>query len=149
MPIAVLIADDHELVRAGLRATFERNGIAVAGEAPTAGEALRLACSCAADVMLLDIRWMKGDESWSGDEGLELLERIHATRPHLAILMYSVEDGRGLIARCRELGAMGYLVKGRDDRLLWQAVHAAYAGEQTWPDSPTRSRPACTRSRLQ
>jgi DNA-binding NarL/FixJ family response regulator len=131
--ITILIADDHALVRAGLRATFEREGLEVAGEASTAGETLRLACGPAGDVLLLDIRWAGTDPPGWEIRGIELLERIHSARPQLPILMYSVVDSPNVIARCRELGATGYLVKGQDEFLLLRAIYAACDGRETWP----------------
>jgi DNA-binding NarL/FixJ family response regulator len=137
MPIGLLIADDHELIRAGLRQTFARDGLRVVGEAATAEEALRFALDPAADVLVLDISWMNEDESSTDDRGLEVLRRIRRARPDIAILIYSMHDGRRYVERCRRLGANGYLVKGVDDRLLPSAIYAVHAGEQIWSDSAT------------
>jgi len=137
MPIGLLIADDHELIRAGLRQAFARDGLRVVGEAATAAEARRLALDPAADVLTLDISWMNEDESSTDDLGLELLRWIRMARPDISILIYSMHDGHRYIERCRRLGANGYLVKGVDDRLLPSAIYAVYAGEQIWSEATT------------
>lgn len=141
MPIALLIADDHELVREGLRQTFARTDVAVVAEAATVDEARRLALEPGIDVVLLDVSWCR-DETLRAD-GFALLEEILAARAQLPVLMYSIRDGRDCIERCRRLGAAGYLVKGIDDRRLLTAVRAVYGGRQVWPQ---RLRPFPARS---
>lgn len=131
MPIALLIADDYELIRLGLRHTFAHTDIEIVAEAATPAEARRYARDEAVDVLLLDLSWRRGGAS--GLEGLDLLAEIRALRARLAILIYSIYDGAGHVARCRRLGADGYLVKGADDRRLPAAVRAAYAGRPVWP----------------
>lgn len=131
MPIALLIADDHKLVREGLRQTFARTDVAVVAEAASVAEARRSALGPAVDVVLLDLNWSR-DGTYRA-EGFALLEQIRAARAQLPVLMYSIRDGRECIERCRHLGAAGYLVKGVDDWRLVTAVHAVYEGHQVWP----------------
>lgn len=137
MSIALLIADDHELVRDGLRQTFVCRGINVVGEASTVDAARRLALDEAVDVMLLDLSWRQ--ESPAAGDGFDLLGEIRVARPLMGIVVYSIHDRPDYIDHCRRLGANGYLVKGVDDRQLVTAVHAAYAGEQYWPLERRRS----------
>ncbi|HVW70505.1 MAG TPA: response regulator [Steroidobacteraceae bacterium] len=132
MPIALLIADDHELVRAGLRQTFDGSDILIVGEASTAPEALHGALDPGVQALLLDIRWT-GGLSASRDAGLDVLAQIRAARPQLPILLYSTESAADCVESCRRLGANGYLIKGLDDGRLVTAVHAVHAGEQIWP----------------
>jgi two-component system nitrate/nitrite response regulator NarL len=132
MSIALLIADDHPLVREGLRAAFERTDITIVGEASTVAEALRFGLDQSVEVIMLDISWAE-DEYGMADYGFELLSNIRCARPDVAVLMYSVQDAQSYIARCRRLRANGYLVKGVDDRLLVTAVRAVFAGEEIWP----------------
>jgi two-component system response regulator NreC len=146
MSIALLIADDHELIRAGLRATFARTGIVVVGEAATGEEALRLAGDALVDVVLLDISWARGEIAIS-DQGFDLLSQIRFTRPRLPILMYSLHDSASYIQRCRLLGANGYLCKGVDDSRLTAAVRAVFAGREVWPDQLRRRGVSVTRRR--
>jgi DNA-binding NarL/FixJ family response regulator len=138
MSIRLLIADDHDLVREGLRQIFERSGVEVVGEAGSAAEVLERAVDVQVEVLLLDIGWISDDESTSSDTGLDLLEQIHALRPALPILMYSAQDGTTYLELCHCLGASGYLVKGIDDVLLVTAVHALYSGQQIWSEAAQR-----------
>lgn len=131
MPITLLIADDHELVRHGLRCTFARTDVEVVAEAATPAEARRAAADPAVDVMLLDVRWRQGEGA--SLDGFDLLAEIRASRTRLAVLMYSICGRADYVERCRCLGAAGYLVKGVDDRRLLAAVRAAHAGRQVWP----------------
>lgn len=131
MPISLLIADDHELVRQGLRYTFAGTDIEIVAEAATPAEALRRARDPGVDVVLLDVSWWRGVAG--GLDGFDLLAEIRALRPRVAVLMYSIFDRVECVERCRRLGGDGYLVKGIDDRRLPAAVRAAYAGRQVWP----------------
>jgi DNA-binding NarL/FixJ family response regulator len=133
MPISLLIADDHPLIRAGLRRIFGRTGIAVAGEAASIAEAIEGASDPGVDVVLLDLRWINGGGTATEEAGLHILGKIRAARDELGILMYSSVDAPSCIARCRELGADGYLIKGVDDATLPAAVRAVHAGDQIWP----------------
>lgn len=134
MAITLLIIDDHPLVRAGLRQTFASSGVEVVGEAATVAEARRRAREADVDVVLLDIGWVRDDETGGADLGFELLSEIRAARPGLPVLMYSIRDSVACVDRCRRLGANGYLVKGIDDRLLVAAVRAVHDGRQVWPN---------------
>jgi DNA-binding NarL/FixJ family response regulator len=134
LSIGLLIADDHELVRAGLRQAFARSDVVVVGEASTATEALSHALDSRVQVMLLDVTWISQDELTLRNTGFDLLEQIRSLRPELPILMYSAHDEARYIGRCYRLGASGYLIKGVDDALLVNAVRAVSLGEQIWPD---------------
>ncbi len=136
MPIALLIADDHELVRAGLRQTFEGSDILIVGEASTASEALNAALDRYVQVLLLDVSWV-GSSVVSRTAGIDLLAQIRPARPALPILMYSSEAGPDYVESCRRLGANGYLIKGLDDGQLVTAVCAVHSGKQIWPSSNT------------
>lgn len=135
MSIALVIADDHPVMRESLRTAFSVTDIEIIGEAATPSEALEQASDPRVDVLLLDMHWSQGAEQDSEDEGIEILQAIRSTRPDLAILMYSAEDSTDCIARCYRLGADGYLVKGVDDARLTSAVRAVDAGTEIWPES--------------
>lgn len=134
MSIAVLIADDHELLRLGLRGALESNGFWVVAEAATPLEAVTYALDPRVQVVLLDLSWTSCPNA-ARDEGLRLLRAIRSAHPTLPILMYSVETGSECIERCRCAGASGYLIKGVDDAVLGWAVRAVHAGEQIWLES--------------
>ncbi len=133
MCIAVLIADDHELVRSALRDLLERHGFSVA-EASTPLEVLTYALEPNVQVVLLDLSWASCTNA-TRDEGVKLLQEIRSAHPRLPVLMYSVEARSEFIERCRRAGASGYLIKGLDDAALTWAVRAVHAGGDIWPDA--------------
>jgi DNA-binding NarL/FixJ family response regulator len=132
MSIAVLVADDHELVRSGLRGVLECNGFSVVAEAATPLEVVTHALDPRVQVVLLDLSWANCTNA-ARDEGLALLRAIRSAQPSLPVLMYSVEAGPECIERCRREGASGYLIKGREDAVLAWAVRAVHAGGEIWP----------------
>lgn len=133
MCIAVLIADDHGLVRSGVRGVLERKGFLIAAEASTPAEVMACVLKPSVQVVLLDLSWSNCANA-THDEGLKLLKLIRAARASPRVLMYSIEASPQCIERCRHAGASGYLIKGLDDRLLAWAVRTVYAGGEIWPD---------------
>jgi DNA-binding NarL/FixJ family response regulator len=127
MTIRLLIADDHELVREGLRATFAHTRIEVMGEATSCAEAIRLANDVPADVLLLDV-------SMPGGDGFEVLRHVRSI-PTLAVVMYSMHDRDHYFRRARELGASGYLTKQASSEQLVNVIEAASRGESHWSSS--------------
>ena len=125
MPIRLLIADDHEVVRVGLRELMKDSDIAVVAEASTGEEAVRLSREVSPQVLLLDIIMPQGD-------GLTVLPRIKAEMPHLPILMFSGHDNPTFIARAVALGAAGYLLKNAGGDTLMQAIREVAAGRMIW-----------------
>jgi DNA-binding NarL/FixJ family response regulator len=125
MSIRLLIADDHLVVRTGLRSLLMDTDIEIVGEATTGEEAIRMATSTNPDVALLDIRMPNGD-------GLSTLSRIKLEAPDLPILVYSTYDNPTYVARAVALGANGYLLKGASREQLIDAIRKAAAGEAAW-----------------
>jgi DNA-binding NarL/FixJ family response regulator len=125
MPIRILIADDHEVVRCGLRSLVQNSDVEVAAEASTGEEAVQQVAAMRPDVLLLDIRLPDGD-------GLKTLGRIKLDYPDLPVLMFSAYDNPTYVARAVALGASGYLLKdsSRDD--LLNVIRKAAAGEDVW-----------------
>lgn len=123
--IKLLIADDHEVVRSGLKVLLADTDIKIVGEVATGATAVKFALEHDIDVALLDIRMPDGD-------GLTSLGRIKLDKPDLPILILSTFDNPTYVARAVALGASGYLLKGctRDD--LIKAIHIAVAGESAW-----------------
>lgn len=121
MPIRILIADDHDVVREGLRYAFLSTDVEVVAEAADGAQAVRYALDGSVDVVLLDLR-MPGD----GD-GIAALAEIKAAKPCLPVLIYSAHDRPDLVQRCRELGAHSCLSKQVDVQTLLAAIRAAYA----------------------
>jgi DNA-binding NarL/FixJ family response regulator len=125
MSIRVLIADDHEVVRSGLKSLLSQDGIEVVGEAADGSEAVRLAQDTKPQVVLLDVRM-------SGSDGLAALGELRQKSPETAVVILSTYDNPTYLARALALGAHGYLLKGsRSDELI-DAIRRAASGEALW-----------------
>ena len=121
--IRVLIADDHDLFREGLRMLLAQDrGIMVVGEATDGFKALSLTESLQPDILLLDVRMPELG-------GLEVLPKIRATCPMTKVLILSGFPEDEFIASALELGAKGFLLKTLTHKDLLKAIHATYAGE--------------------
>ena len=121
--IRVLLADDHPVVRAGLRGMLAAEpGIEVAGEAASGPEAVAQARAGAYDVILMDLRMPGGD-------GLAATEQIIASSPGARILILTTYETDADILRAVEAGATGYLLKDATPAELADAVRAAARGE--------------------
>ena len=103
-PIRVLIADDHQVVREGLRMILEaEEGFQVVGEAADGVEAVELTGQSQPQVILMDLRMPRMD-------GLEAIERIRAQWPQVAIVILTTYDEDDLMVRGLRAGALGYLL---------------------------------------
>lgn len=125
MSIKLLIADDHEVVRCGLRSLMAGTEVEIVGEATTGEQAIQLALELRPDVVLLDIRMPGGD-------GLNALGRLKLDVPQIAVLILSTYDNPTYVARAVALGAAGYVLKGADRQSLLDAIRKAAAGESAW-----------------
>jgi DNA-binding NarL/FixJ family response regulator len=125
MPIRIIIADDHEVVRSGLRTLFGGTDIQIVAEAATGEEAVRLTEKHKPDLVLLDIRMAESD-------GLNALGRIKLNRPDIPVLMLSTYDNPTYIARAVALGASGYLMKGVSRDELLSAIRRVSEGSDVW-----------------
>lgn len=123
--IRLLIADDHEVVRSGLKSMLAGTEVKIAGEVSTGAAAVKYALENEVDVALLDIRMPDGD-------GLTSLGRIKLDKPNLPILILSTFDNPTYVARAVALGAAGYLLKGCTRDELLTAIRTAATGENTW-----------------
>jgi DNA-binding NarL/FixJ family response regulator len=125
MGIRLLIADDHQVVRTGLKHLLEGTDISVVAEAESGEEAVRLALGTNVDLVILDVRMDKGD-------GLSALGRIKLEKPQLPVLMFSTYDNPTYVARSVALGAGGYLLKSVSAETLIDAIRRITAGENIW-----------------
>jgi two-component system, NarL family, response regulator NreC len=134
--LRILIADDHAVVRFGLRTILSNEeGWQVCGEAKSGAEALALALQLAPDVVILDIN-MPG---MSGLDALKAIrEQLPATRALVLTLHFSVE----LIQEIRRAGGKGYVSKSHADRDLVAAVAAVGAGRNYFTQRPVDAAPA-------
>lgn len=120
--IKILIVDDHEVVREGVKKIFERQpGAAAFGEAGTAQEALTLAREEEWDVAVLDL-------SLGGRNGLEVLKELKQIRPRLPVLILSMHSEEQYARRAFRAGAAGYVTKGSSRVELVEAVDKVMKG---------------------
>ena len=122
MTVRVVIADDHPVVRAGLRAMLDAEpDLEVVGDAGSGAEAVALAARLRPDVVLMDLRM-------PGTDGVAATERIVASGD-ARVLVVTTYDTDADILRAVEAGATGYLLKDTPRRELADAVRAAARGE--------------------
>jgi NarL family two-component system response regulator YdfI len=125
--IRVLIADDHQVVREGLRAILEASGdLDLIGEAANGEEAVHLAGQLDPDVVLMDLRMPELD-------GIEAIRRIKARQPEIEIVILTTYDDDELIVRGLRSGARGYLLKDVSRKVLFESIRAAHRGELLLP----------------
>ncbi len=120
--IRLLIADDQEMIRSGVKALLAGTEIKVVAEAATGQAAVKYALEHDADVVLLDVRMPDGD-------GLTALGRMKRDKPDLPVLMFSGYDNPAYVGRAAAFGASGYLPKGCTRDELVHAIRRAAAGE--------------------
>jgi two-component system invasion response regulator UvrY len=122
MTIRVLVCDDHQIVREGIRQILaDASDIALAGEAANGAEALARARAGGIDVVLLDIAMPLRD-------GLDVLKQLRTEQPALPVLVLSTYPDRQYAVRCLKLGAAGYLNKSADSEQLVEAIRRAASG---------------------
>jgi two-component system invasion response regulator UvrY len=119
--IKILMIDDHEVVRDGVRKIFERQPGAAFGEAGTAQEALKLAREEDWDVAVLDL-------SLGGRSGLEVLKELKQIRPRLPVLILSMHSEEQYARRAFRAGAAGYVTKGSSRTELAKAIDKVMKG---------------------
>uniref|UniRef100_A0AAU2UZV6 Response regulator transcription factor n=1 Tax=Streptomyces sp. NBC_00003 TaxID=2903608 RepID=A0AAU2UZV6_9ACTN len=123
-PIRLLLADDHPIVRAGLRAVLDTEpDFTVAGEAATAERAVELASSDAYDVILMDLQF------GAGMHGAEATAKITARPGAPRVLVLTTYDTDADILAAVEAGAAGYLLKDAPPEELAAAVRTAASGQ--------------------
>jgi DNA-binding NarL/FixJ family response regulator len=123
--IQLMIADDHDVIRGGLKSMLGGSEIKVVAEAATGQAAVKCALENQVDVVLLDVRMPDGD-------GLTTLGRIKLDKPNLPVVMLSQFDNPIYVARAVALGAAGYLLKNCTRDHLIGAIRTAASGENTW-----------------
>jgi DNA-binding NarL/FixJ family response regulator len=120
--VRVVIADDHSLVRQGLRRTLEdTDGFEVVGEADRGTDIVRMVDEAEPDVAVLDIRMPEMD-------GLEAARTISERHPTVAIVMLTAFDDRHFVTEAVRAGARGYVLKARDNEHLIQTIRLVAEG---------------------
>jgi DNA-binding NarL/FixJ family response regulator len=121
--IRVLLADDHAVVRDGLRAVLSQlDGFEVVGEAATGGQAVATARRTRPDVVLMDVRMPDID-------GVEATRRIREIVPDTAVLMLTMFDDDVTVAAAIKAGARGYLLKDAGHAEIANALRAVVSGQ--------------------
>ncbi len=123
MTIRILIADDHGVLRAGLRALLTaESDLEVVDEASNGDDVLNLANELRPDVILLDI-------SMPGLSGIEVTKRLQDVLPEARILILTVHEDEGLLQEAIQAGASGYIIKRAVESELIDAIRAVWRGD--------------------
>ena len=123
MSIRILIADDHGVMRAGLRALLEvEPDVKVVGEAASGEDALHLAGKLAPDLVLLDI-------GLPGIDGIETTRRLGKLSSHIRVIILSVYEDESLLREAIKAGAAGYVIKRAAEEELIAALRAVSRGD--------------------
>ncbi|CCH02329.1 two component transcriptional regulator, LuxR family [Fibrella aestuarina BUZ 2] len=129
MAIRLLIADDHAVVRKGIRLLLEdESDIQIVGEASDGDEAIDLVNSLQPDVLLLDITMPRMS-------GIEVLKSLGQQPSSLHTLIFSMHSNPDYILKAVQHGAAGYLQKDTSQEEILQAIHAVMGGELYYPPS--------------
>lgn len=121
--IRILIADDHLIVREGLRLILETQaGFEIVGEARDGVEAIELASDLLPDVVLMDLRMPRLD-------GIAAIEHLRTHQPGIALVILTTYNEDDLMRRGLAAGARGYLLKDTDRDTLFATIRAAVRGD--------------------
>jgi len=121
--IKILIADDHLIIRQGLRLIIEtENDFKLVGEASDGAEAINLCKKLKPDVVLMDLRMPNVD-------GLTAIEKLRVAQPEIAVVILTTFNEDELMLRGLQAGARGYLLKDTDRSTLFNTIRAAARGE--------------------
>jgi len=131
--IRVLLADDHSIVRAGLRRLVEDAGdMVVVAEAADGREAIKKVRECPPDVAVIDL-------SMPGMDGLEVVGRLLSHDPKLPVLILTMHEEEQYVVRAIEAGAMGYVTKRSAAEQLLQAIRKVHAGGRFLSESASEA----------
>lgn len=123
MPIRILIADDHAVVRSGLKTLLAASeDIEIVGEAENGVETLSLAASLKPEMVLLDI-------SMPPENGVQTAKQLKEANPAIIVLFLTMHEDETLLHEALRAGAAGYLIKRADESEILQAIHAASRGD--------------------
>src|SRR5437870_113615 len=120
--VRVLIVDDHDLCRSGLRNLLEDEGVQIVGEAAEGQEALRIVREVAPDVVVMDL-------NMPGMSGVEATRHISTIAPLTRVLMLTISDEDTDVIDAILAGACGYLLKDSSIQVLMDGIRAAAMGE--------------------
>jgi DNA-binding NarL/FixJ family response regulator len=119
----IVIADDHAMIRDGLRTLIQRHAnYKIVGEAVSGQEALDLYTALKPDLLILDI-------SMPDINGMDVLKEIIQRDTAARVIIFSMYDGEDYISRCMELGVRGYVMKNESSEELEQAISVVLSGD--------------------
>lgn len=121
MPIQVILADDHQIIRQSLKVLLEREGLKIVGEASNGQEAVRIAESLHPDVAVLDV-------SMSVLNGIDAAKEIQKVSPQTKTVFLTIHDEDPYLLDALRVGAKGYVVKTHAAENLVQAIREASRG---------------------
>ena len=131
-PIRILLADDHTVMRSGLRLLLEsRPEFSVVAEAADGRQAVEQAETLRPDVAVMDIGMPQLN-------GIEAAQRITNALPHTAIVILSMHSDEGYVLRALKAGAKGYLLKDSAEGDLVEAIHSVHQGKTFFSPEITR-----------
>ena len=120
----ILLADDHQLMRSGLRLLIEQQpDLTVVGEAANGREAVALAKTLRPDVAVMDI-------SMPNLNGIEAAHQIKQSHAEIAVIVLSMHSDESYVLRALRAGAKGYLLKTDAGKELWPAIEAVLQNKQ-------------------
>ncbi|MDQ1647821.1 MAG: hypothetical protein QOJ50_4005, partial [Cryptosporangiaceae bacterium] len=121
-PLRLLLVDDHEMVRAGLRTFLDlQDDMVVAGEASSAEQALALVPTVRPDIVVMDLQL-------PGMSGIEALKRLQVSHPQVKVVVLTSFAGQDSVLPAVRAGVAGYLLKDIGPAELADALRAAHAG---------------------
>jgi DNA-binding NarL/FixJ family response regulator len=125
--LRILIVDDHEALRAGVRSVLESRGIEVCGEAANGQEALAKALQLRPDLIILDITMPVLD-------GFSAAREIHKLLPNVGILLLSMHESASMVNVAKSSGARGYVAKSEGIARILKAVDAIGQNKTFFPN---------------
>ena len=123
VPIKIIIADDHALLRQGIRNVLElEDDLTVIGEAGDGEQAVEQAVELMPDILLLDINMPKMN-------GLEVIKRVVEKQSKVRIIVLTIHDDENYVIEVIKAGAVGYLLKAIEPGMLVKAIRSVHEGE--------------------
>jgi DNA-binding NarL/FixJ family response regulator len=122
LPVRVLLVDDHDLFRTGLRSLLEEQGVEVVGEAPDGARALHMTNELTPDVVVMDL-------NMPGMNGVEATRQITSMSPLTRVVVLTISDHDSDVLDAILAGACGYLMKDASIEELMAGIRAASLGE--------------------
>lgn len=130
--IRVLIADDHTMVRQGLKQILElENDMTVIAQAPNGEEAIKLAKECSPDVILMDI-------NMPGMNGLQAIKEMKEDNIPSKIIVLTIHEDREYLFKTIQMGAEGYVLKDAEPGILLEAIRSVNRGQSYIQANMTR-----------